>query len=343
LELTQMRHLHDAFAGSLSLDAGGFVPFKRLEPFSVRAIASDLILTAADAVETNLVEAVLHANAYAEWLGPNGRRMPGPDQSEREDLEAARAESEVVGLFRTMGSVLDCLSAVVIGVLRLPQSLQRADASLLAGGLDRLLATGMQGPEEQVVWARRVADEMSSRRSDPPGWLEWLVEMRNRVVHRGRQISTWLPRTTRPGQRKLLVETRAELRYLLRFEPHLRRQPWHPEMEALRAGQDLWLAEPTKETLAGLLSRVNRVVEAISELLVECWELPSEETIAWLPGAGRWTDVDGGPRWRLELASAFRGFDATYPMPPLTAIRTSGRDAVRLAIAERLRQADERA
>ena len=344
LRLDDMRRLHDLLADALSADVGGFEQFATIEPFAVRAIASDLVLTAADAVETNLGEAALHARAYSDHVGPNGRRMPGPDSSESDDLASLRAESEIVGFFRAIGSALDCLSAVAIGMLRLPERLQRADAALLAGGLDRLLERGLPGPDEQAAWAQRLADLISEERTAEPGWLEWLVEMRNRVIHRGRQLSTWLPRPVAQDRPPLYVRTQTDPAYLMRFEPHLRRKPWLPEIEALRqeaATEGHWFAEPTSTTFAGLLERVDGLSERVSRLLIECWQTPPGQMGNWAQPSTQWAAVEGGPPWRLERAAQFRGFDPAYAIPPVTSMRVSGRDVTRLIIAERLRTDNE--
>ncbi len=52
-------------------------------------------------------------------------------------------DREMIGFFRAAGSLLDCLAGAAIGVLRLPFSIQRADA----GALGRLveLAASAQG------------------------------------------------------------------------------------------------------------------------------------------------------------------------------------------------------
>jgi hypothetical protein len=337
LELEEVHRLEDALAASYSAEAFGLVPFAHASDPSISALASDQVIASVDAIETNLAEAALHACAFADHVGPNGRAMPGPDDTEEDDLGRIRASGEIVGFFRAIGSTLDCVSAVTIGVLRLPSPIHRADAGLIAGGLERDLAAGFSLPEEQIRCIGRVAATFGSLRAEPAGWLEWTVETRNRAIHRSRQMDVWMPRPRPIGTPTLLVRTHESLTALTRFEPHLRHFPWLVEIAALATAPPhrQWLNEPAHSTLSALLRRVNELVEAACAVLHEAWVQAID--CDWPIPDQAWAQAESGPRWRRSTANLFEGFDPSYPVPAPTAMHVSPRDGVRLKIAQQLR------
>jgi hypothetical protein len=97
-----------------------------------RATVSDQIRSAAHGIEENLLEARLHELDVAALVGPHGLPMPYENASINDHLRNDRLEMNTVGFFRAFGSTLDCLAAVLIGVVRIPMSLRFADMAALA-------------------------------------------------------------------------------------------------------------------------------------------------------------------------------------------------------------------
>ncbi len=151
----------------LSVEWWGYEQLADLADERQRAIVSDHILATVDAVLTNLREASDHLAAFVTLVGPNGRPMPDPARP-RETQEMHDLDREMIGFFRASGSVLDCLAGASIGVLRLPFSIQRADA----GALGRIaeLAASAQG-DTALVWreASQAIDDV--RAATPQGWF----------------------------------------------------------------------------------------------------------------------------------------------------------------------------
>jgi hypothetical protein len=115
-------------------------------------------------------------------VGPNGRRMPGPDTTIDEIIESKRLHRAITEFSRAFGSTLDCLSAAVIGVLGLPTSLQRAAGVTLL----TLPPLGELAPAEQRVARDAMEAVFRAHTQEPPaGWVAWALELRDAVVHRG--------------------------------------------------------------------------------------------------------------------------------------------------------------
>ena len=303
-----------------------------------RAIVSDQILVTARAVAVNLREAADHRANVVALVGPNGRTMPDPDQPD-EYQKLYDLDRELVGFFRAAGSLLDCLAAVAIGVLRLPFSIQRAEA----GDLGRLVTQAQHAEEPfAAVWTRASEAVERVRTGSPDGWLEWTIEMRNAVIHRARQLQIWLPRATRqPGQPQFIVRTNQPMRRLVRYAPHLRHRPWLPDLLALASAQgaeDNWLFEPATVTLAGTLGRLHELVEGLAAALLEVWDDAAAGRVQLAAPADRWATGPTSPAWRVAAAESFLGFEWDTTAVPLDSIVMSPQDARRVQIAERLRQ-----
>lgn len=165
--------------------------------------------------------------------------------------------------------------------------------------------------------------------------------MRNAVVHRARQIRVWLPRASRrPGQPQLLVPTEQPAHRLIRYDPHLRRRPWLPDLASLSAegeASDNWLLEPATATLPGILERLEVMVEALAEVLLEVWDEVGAGRLELAAPATAWPVDHGSSPSRVAAAERFHGFDPSAQGPSLTSIVMNPRDARRAAIAERLR------
>lgn len=101
----------------------------------------------------------------------------------------------------------------------------------------------------------------------PGGWLEWAIDFRNMLVHRGRRAEAWqiIPRESP------ILDSRG--RPILRAETiqHLPEDPARSEVEVLLGGKELVLAENAQATLEGILASATHVVASICGDLVSLW------------------------------------------------------------------------
>ena len=328
---------------SYSADGWGIAQFSTIADTEQRAVASDLLVSAVEGVQANLRDLALCEVDLLGLVGPNGRTMPGPDTTIDELIEMKRIHRTITDFARAFGSTLDCLAAIVIATLGLPRSIQAASAASLLT-MPELLANAPAAQLEMRECVLACFAEHSE--GEAPGWLAWVLELRDAVVHRGLLTNTWLTRPARSGARsgaKVAVRTSSPIQYLIRMEPHLRGKPWQPDMFSLSGrgtAEDalVWLPEPATRTVTEVKQRAVALVEAMAAISHEALVGDRAEWI--LPEASwRLERVTGKPR--TERAAEFRGFDQEYPLPPPAEIRVHPRSAPRLVLAEQLRIAVE--
>lgn len=161
-----------------------------------RILLSDYLVAAARAIPVNLIEAQVerlefdHAvEEYRRWfergVRPGKPFVMKPPQGPYEELTTRRADTHMAGMLRAWGSTLDCLAGCIIGVSGIPTNLVRADSTRTH---DSLRKESGNNP----LLAKLQADlNQAEAMAGPPGWRDWLLDMRNTMVHRGRRTMIW--------------------------------------------------------------------------------------------------------------------------------------------------------
>jgi hypothetical protein len=141
-----------------------------------RILIADQLLLDTSTVPTNLVEATVHRLAaeraqhelrerFRDHLrqgNPPGAPIP---QSPADELPYLEADLHVAGVFRAVGSALDCLAGTLIGVAALPLPLLKADF----GASQRWLT---KHSPEHPEWKRLAAHlDTVIDQAGPIGWL----------------------------------------------------------------------------------------------------------------------------------------------------------------------------
>ncbi|GAB2690680.1 hypothetical protein [Nocardia thraciensis] len=255
-------------------------------PAEVRGWLSYYLVGSARAVAANLEDAAVHLTNYRDAVRREdifyARRVRATtgmaDMRNRNGLDAKRMaeiNADRGGFFRAVGSVLDTLAAVVIGVGALDTNIVKADWSTLntgdaadsyprtAGDTNRRLRRSLadqatRGGTEQDRLLRAVRATMQF--AGPPGWDTWTLAMRNSLVHRSR----WMDLHIQVDRRK----PEAGL-----YRP-LPRQPELSEGQVMqRDGQpfDFVLSEDAGTTMTGVLGSVVPVVQTVTETCTNLW------------------------------------------------------------------------
>lgn len=284
--------LHDDF----SVDDYGYARFDAIEDRFVRACASARVLAAITGVGANLLEVRTHEHHVHRIVGPNGMPYLDRPSTVAEDLQRDELNLHIAGAFRAVGSALDCMAAVVIGVARLPTSIERADLlDVLHLDIGRAVnrVPGI-GNRQVELWdsAMRTTSEINA---DPvEGWLDWALQMRNALTHRGRNLNKFLMRDS--GLRtQVFIESRDIDKpfKLMRYEPHLDAKPWltdvQANVEAAHTETPLLLAESAPVTLTKMREATIRGCESLSSWALGAWG--DDELQAGLGvDAGRWIE-----------------------------------------------------
>jgi len=249
-------------------------------PTLERILISDYLYQCANGIELNLTEAKLH---HFEWLDAKERvnerianavsfdsrgepHFKHPhSQSPINDLPHRLERLHLCGFFRAVGSSLDCLGALIIGVLGLPISLRYGDLKNAARALQKIEPSEQVGTQLQLGFREFLEDV--KKRAGPEDWLEWTEQYRNMFVHRGRRASYHqiIPRE------HLFYDARGQIIPRATSKLHLARYPDRSEVEALIKGKDILLNEDAGETLTGIFRSCRTLEEETCERLHSIW------------------------------------------------------------------------
>jgi hypothetical protein len=161
-----------------------------------RILLSDYLLACVRAIPDNLVEAEIelleldHAiEDYRNWMNRgienNDRYTVEPPRNPYEELSNRRVRTHLAGALRAWGSALDCVGGCIIGVTGIPGDLVKADMYTARESLQK------HCPGDSLLEQLQVSLEKAEMGAGPTGWRDWLLGMRNTVVHRGRRTVTW--------------------------------------------------------------------------------------------------------------------------------------------------------
>lgn len=263
-----------------------------------RILVSDYLAACARAVPDNLVEARIerleldHAVDDFRTYLERGIRPGKPLQMKAprgayDELAQRRAMTHLAGMLRAWGTVLDCLGGCIVGVAGLPTNLVLADMGTARKKLEKL------SPGNPVL--KRLQDELDQAETDagPPGWREWLLGMRNTVVHRGRRIATWSGDVDRTG--------------LVGFSLQLPVSPDLTEVDAItRAGGQIaaTFTAPAADLLDRLGQSVGAYTSAVSRILTRLWQKRRDDPTLLAQDPSQWKQAEG----IISPVPVFRGY-----------------------------------
>lgn len=141
LKVEHLRDLVDELHATFSAEAGGYAALARIGDEELRAVVSDQVAQSAYSIGENLLEAHLHQRQLADIIGVDGLALPSKDTVEAALLRGAEMDMAITGCVRAMGSALDCVAAVAIVTIRVPQSITKASFGGLASFLEKRAAS----------------------------------------------------------------------------------------------------------------------------------------------------------------------------------------------------------
>ena len=169
---------------------------------ALRILVSDQLYACTTSVSDNLYEASLHWREFLDWKDRDDELIPvnvesgqpEPGTPERTNplqvLTPQMKQLHAIGVIRALSSALDCLAGTIVAIVALPTNILRADFKRVQGKL--------KNARKQEASDRTKAREIQAQLSDtidslidqhgPPGWVRWMLDYRNMLVHRGRRI-----------------------------------------------------------------------------------------------------------------------------------------------------------
>ncbi len=239
-----------------------------------RILISHYLVECLKSISTNMIEAALHfCEAVESWekesefvanaFSIDSERRPQLAMPRREkpadDLAHRMATMHAVGFFRAAVGALDCLAAACVGVLGLPIDIKRTDLGRLRKALEASAEKLHQDFLSEL--------DLATAGAGPEGWLSWMVDLRNMVVHRGRRWHLYkltpTPRLYRSDGTPIFQTTSDE---------HLPSQADESQVEAFLASRTPVLTERGEDSLRGALKSSVAFIEAVTTRLLAAWE-----------------------------------------------------------------------
>jgi hypothetical protein len=248
---------------------------------SRRILISDQLYCCLASVASSMTEAALHRLEYLDAsdrdsarfadtvkMQPGGVTISPPrPRNAYEQLCPDVMRIHQAGLIRALASALDCLAGVVVGVAALSHSILKADFTKARNILGKINGAANAGASMQAQFAARLEGAISD--AGPAGWLDWTLDFRNMLVHRGRRLEhgQFLRRTP------VLLGPDGEELLRARRVSHLPRDPGRSDVEVfLNTPWDLVLHESAERTLEGLMNSTAILLETTAKDLLAFWQ-----------------------------------------------------------------------
>jgi hypothetical protein len=167
------------------------------------------------------------------------------------------------GFFRAVVGMLDCLGAAIVGVAALPTDILTASLVTARRSLKKSAATSTLHADLE----RQIDGVIST--VGPRGWIEWVTDYRNMLVHRARRTELSQLRPV-PGP---ILDFRGRPIVKAETIAQLAKDPGRSEIEVLvRGGIDnLVLTETARDTVEGVLASALRLATDFGAELLALW------------------------------------------------------------------------
>jgi len=275
-----------------SLESEIFADFVEQRPYGIgwwapgpgtqrRILVADQLSCCLASVPGNMTEAALHWLEYQDASDRDNARLAEAVKLRRSgpviDVPRPRSASEQLapdlvrmhqaGLIRAIASALDCLAGVIIGVAALPKSILTADFKGARKTLKAIKGANSVGAAVQADFATKLESAINA--VGPEGWLDWTLDLRNMLVHRGRRIEL---RQFSEIEVVLLGADGRSAPYFRRAS-HLPRDPGRSDIEVLieMPWGNMVLHEEETTTLQGLVKSTGFLLEATAGHLLDLW------------------------------------------------------------------------
>jgi hypothetical protein len=247
-----------------------------------RVLIGDHLFACATSTSANLIEAALHWMEFLDYAEQESDMFADSVRLERgqvvvraprrerplDDIVLDMCDLHLLGVARALSGALDCFAGVIIGVMGLKTSILGASFGVVRRRvLTRLPAPTNEGQRTQSHFATTL--ESLIGRSGPAGWLDWVLDFRNMLVHRGRRLTTsqLVPRSAE------LYGPNGELIRRARVVKQLPRDPGRSDVEVMRDPYSPpVLTEEAPRTLEGLIRSTRDLIDSASAVLLDVWQ-----------------------------------------------------------------------
>lgn len=284
----------------------------------------------ARSVHYNLVEAGIHLREADDWIqresdskdraaavDRNGRIIPvqsGLPRSAREELPEAMSDLHVGEFTRSVGSALDLLGGVMVGVLGLRTPIVSTDFHTARNTAKTATDCETEGVRKQMRFGHHI-DSLVGR-AGVKGWLKWTLDYRNMFVHRPRRL---IPGSIEMDWHVLGPDGRPILK--TRIARLMPRDPSWTELQAWQTpAHASALTESAMTTLEGVKASTVQLVDNVSRELSAFWKMRRDSPDLIIQPIEQWPIIDRSHPVGFEgYAPGEKEFDpAVYSANPHT-------------------------
>jgi hypothetical protein len=288
---------------------------------SRRILISDQLYARVASVSANMIEAALHWLEYQDCAERDSERfadivqirdgqldvvLPRP-RNALEELSRELVVMHIAGMARALSAALDCLAGAIIGVIAILTPILTADLGRKIREFFTKIGQGTtDGEKVQAAFYRTFSEVIAS--VGPDGWLQWALEFRNMLVHRGRRLENgqFVPKLHQlygPDGEQILRARR--LTYLPRNPSMSDVEVWRETpMTSIRDPLDaLVLTEDAAQTLGGLLDSTKAMISETAKLLIDVWKWRRDNPQILTQPAAQWPKGAA-----TSPTSAFQGY-----------------------------------
>jgi hypothetical protein len=287
---------------------------------SRRILISDQLYACFTSVSANMTEAVLHWLEYQDCAERDSERFADivqirngqfdvvlpPPRNAIEELSREMVVMHIAGMARALSAALDCLAGAIIGVVAVPISILKAGWGNLETAFSKISKGTTPGEQAQTNFYGKLKDVVGS--AGPDGWLNWALDFRNMLVHRGRRLENgqFVPKAPQLyGPAGELIPRVRRLTYLPRNPSMSDVEVWRetPKTRLRDPLEALVLNEDAAQTLGALLDSTRAMVSETAKLLIDVWKWRRDNPQILLQPAAQWPK---GPA--TSPASVFQGY-----------------------------------
>lgn len=312
----------DSFSRSLLSDLdvnhGGFRSWQGHIDQPRIILISDYLISTARQIQASIISCKLHKENFDQkWFSHchdlkariSGRetslRGEALAMSERELERLYQINQHIKGFFVDAGTILDSLGAVFVGVLAIKMSITEAAWSNVTksrnwlGQKSKYLEdprTSGRQLQEQVI--RELA---ATTPQSPVDWLEWTLDLRNALTHRGLRLSP--------------MQVYEDKREWPKFAYFLPLNPKFTDVEAFARGknpEDAYLSEHAGDTISAILGNLAELVVCYMHKFTEVWEMRMRDNTALIQPGKQWPELELTPALRFQGSGKSIGIAAGH-------------------------------
>lgn len=189
-----------------------------------------------------------------------------------------------------------------------------------------------RSPKQLAAWREIQGVVDRHAQSEPEGWWDWLIGMRNAEIHRARNLTIQLQDGPTPKVASLVLPRRRDVRDsivgMIPFALHLRKKPGAQDLQAMsevKLMKELWIDEPAQRTLECVFECIGALVTDLSGTIHAQWRAIGRDDGAFPAPIEKWQLAPSGP--------AFQGFARQPSGVDHNGVMTNPLDLVRMKIA----------